>query len=265
MKNIRLVFALAVLSAMWSGLLEAAGSSAALQRGSDAYAEKRYAAAYESFLPMAEAGVREMQNVVGFMTLLGRGVQADPAVAHHWFHEAAENGSVEAMLNLATVHRADLPDIALDDDESRKWMRQLPPPPAVVYGLIVPVRDRNLVELLRITKPVLVVDSEFNFAGRKTFKMFCAGCHGFDGMAMYPGAPSFLMGERLHRSNDDLKRTVLKGKNMMPSWEDVLSESRVDDVLFYLRAIALMSRYGLLFDSGTLPDLYYIFYRPDML
>lgn len=257
--------AVVVLLAAWMVTLHAAACADDLARGLDAYADKRFAEAYAAFLPQAQAGVPEMQNLVGFMMVLGRGVLTDPGGAHQWLHKAAEGGSVEAILNLATLHRDNDYDVSANSAETAKWIGKLPSPPTVVYGVKVPEDEHKLQKILQITKPVLVVDPEFKFSGRKIFKTFCGGCHGFDGMAVYPGAPSFLMGERLQRGDNELKRSVLKGKNMMPSWENILPESHIDDTLFYLRAIATLSRYSLFFDLGSPPKMHFIFYDSDIL
>jgi len=39
-----------------------------------------------------------------------------------------------------------------------------------------------------------------NTEGADVFLTFCAGCHGVDGFAAYPAAPSFSMGDRLHKT-----------------------------------------------------------------
>jgi len=259
------MWACAALLASTAAYLYAAVLPDEIERGLSAYADKRYSEAYELFLSQAQTGAPDMQNLVGFMMVVGRGVLTDPGGAHQWLHKAAEGGSVEAILNLATLHRNHDYDVSANSAETGKWIEKLPSPPTVIYGVKVPEDEHKLQKILQITKPVLVVDPEFKFPGRKIFKRFCGGCHGFDGMAVYPGAPSFLMGERLQRSNNELKISVLKGKNMMPGWENILPEPHIDDALFYLRAIALLSRYSLFFDLGSPPKMHFIFYDPDIL
>ena len=48
-------------------------------------------------------------------------------------------------------------------------------------------------------------------AGGRTFQMFCAGCHGQDGLAVYEHAPSFSMGEHLQKDDRELLQSVIKG------------------------------------------------------
>lgn len=236
-----------------------------VQHGLDAYSAERYVEAYQIFLPLAEAGDPEMQNLVGFMKFLGRGTPADPVNAHRLFHEAAQDGNVEAKLNLAILHLIDAPGVNVDAEESRRWILDLPPLPAIAYGLSTAPEGRRMAEvILRTIKPVLVVDAEFNYGGKRIFNTFCAGCHGFDGLANYPGAPSFSIGERLHKSNEALKSSIVNGKNMMPSWDNLLSPLHIEQALHYLRAIALLSRYSLLVIPATPGHPYYIFYNSDL-
>jgi len=136
----------------------------------------------------------------------------------------------------------------------------------VNYGdPVLSEEKRRTIEILRTTKPVLVTDSEFNHAGKRVFTTFCAGCHGFDGLAVYPGAPSFSMGERIQRNDKDLKSSVVNGKNMMPGWGSMLSSLQIDQALHYLRAMALLSRFSPVVDFMVPDHPYFIFYDPNLL
>ena len=48
----------------------------------------------------------------------------------------------------------------------------------------------------------------YNMDGSEVYLTFCAGCHGFDGIAAYPPAPSFALGERLHQSGRRWRRPL---------------------------------------------------------
>lgn len=71
--------------------------------------------------------------------------------------------------------------------------------------------------------------------GRDVFVTYCGGCHGFDGFAYLPYAPSFSMGHRMHQSNAQLMRSILYGRDAMPSWDGKLPRDWLRDALAYLR------------------------------
>lgn len=92
--------------------------------------------------------------------------------------------------------------------------------------------------------------------GRYVFLTYCAGCHGFDGQAFYPNAPSFSMGERLLKSDAQLMQSILEGINEMPSWEGKLPMGWLENALGYIRYMAATQEV-----NGT-PDFYYVFPPP---
>lgn len=92
--------------------------------------------------------------------------------------------------------------------------------------------------------------------GRHVYLTYCAGCHGFDGQAFFPAAPSFAMGERLLKSDAELMQSIREGRNEMPSWESKLPTDWLENALGYIRYMA---------DSGETngtPDYYYVFPPP---
>lgn len=95
--------------------------------------------------------------------------------------------------------------------------------------------------------------------GQYVFLTYCAGCHGFDGLAFFPSAPSFAMGDRLMKSDSELMHSILKGTNAMPSWEDKLALEWLEQALRYVRHVANLSKNGRLGATTKLPDYYYIF------
>jgi hypothetical protein len=97
--------------------------------------------------------------------------------------------------------------------------------------------------------------------GGRVFLTYCAGCHGFDGFAFYPPAPSFSMGERLEKDNYTLLQSVLNGKGGMPPWENKLPVPLLQDAITYLRSMAARRQMGLHPRSQPLPEIYFRF-RP---
>jgi cytochrome c5 len=101
-------------------------------------------------------------------------------------------------------------------------------------------------------------DSE-NPDGAHVFLTFYAGCHAVNGFAAYPAAPSFSMGDRLHKDDDALLRSVLSGKGAMPPWEDKLSVSELRSAIRYLRRMDERVKLGLSPRQEALPAYMYRF------
>lgn len=97
--------------------------------------------------------------------------------------------------------------------------------------------------------------------GGRVFLTYCAGCHGFDGFAFYPPAPSFSMGERLDKDDFTLLQSVLNGKGSMPPWQNKLPVPMLQDAITYLRSMAARRQMGLPPRSQPLPEFYFRF-RP---
>ena len=72
-------------------------------------------------------------------------------------------------------------------------------------------------------------------AGGRIFQMFCAGCHGPDGLATYEHAPSFSMGENLQKDDRELLQSVIKGTGNMPPWGDKLAVQDLRNAIAYIR------------------------------
>ena len=95
--------------------------------------------------------------------------------------------------------------------------------------------------------------------GAHVYLRFCAGCHGFDGFSRYALAPSFALGERLYKSDDELLRSVLAGRHAMPYWENKLSIDHYRRAIAYLRLMDQRHRSGQPPRSEPLPEMHYRF------
>jgi mono/diheme cytochrome c family protein len=74
-------------------------------------------------------------------------------------------------------------------------------------------------------------------AGRATWASICSTCHGADGYATYPNAPSFSRCERLNQDDTTLLASVRDGiGGRMPPWGGFLSEQQILDAIAYARA-----------------------------
>lgn len=73
------------------------------------------------------------------------------------------------------------------------------------------------------------------FKGREVYVRDCVLCHGASGDGRLPGLRSFQESQALYRSDDALKRIVRDGKGVMPSFNGLLSDEDIRNVVIYLR------------------------------
>jgi mono/diheme cytochrome c family protein len=230
-----------------------------LQDGYDAYLSGEFSTAYRLLSPAATIENPALQNLVGLMLYRGQGISMDAAAAHELFHNAADRGIVNARRNLGVLHTIGPPGIAVDIEEAMMWFT------AAISSsnqTALETQDSQAVVPAAINTRI---NPEFKYGGngKRIYLTFCSGCHGFNGMRFFSHAPSFAMGERLTTSAEELMQTILRGKGLMPSWEDKLSESDLEDALGYLRELALRTGYGT--DSSAynqMPEIFYIFEPP---
>lgn len=72
--------------------------------GLKAIDRNHYASAYRSFKPLAENGISEAQNNLGFLYENGFGVKRNYTVAIKWYERAAEQGLPEAQHNMGMLN-----------------------------------------------------------------------------------------------------------------------------------------------------------------
>lgn len=73
--------------------------------------------------------------------------------------------------------------------------------------------------------------------GQRIYGTYCAGCHGPQGIAVMPQAPSFARGDRLMQPDPMLANTVKAGRGPMPAFLGMLNEREILDVLGYIRTL----------------------------
>ncbi len=240
-------------------VLVSAANADNLQEGYDAYLSGDFSTAYRLLSPAATIENPALQNLVGLMLYRGQGISMDAAAAHELFHNAANMGVVDACKNLGVLHTIGPPGVAVDIEEAMMWFT------AAITSCnqsALEAQDSQAVVPAAINTRI---NPEFKYGGngKRIYLTFCSGCHGFNGMRFFSHAPSFAMGERLTTSAEELMQTILRGKGLMPSWEDKLSESDLEDALGYLRELALRTGYGT--DSNAynqMPEVFYIFEPP---
>ena len=72
--------------------------------GLNAIDRSHYASAYRSFKPLAENGVAEAQNNLGFLYQNGFGVKRNYNTAIKWYELAADQGLPEAQHNMGMLN-----------------------------------------------------------------------------------------------------------------------------------------------------------------
>lgn len=74
-------------------------------------------------------------------------------------------------------------------------------------------------------------------AGAEVYAQYCRGCHGADGRGTVAGAPDFTRGQGLLSPDASLVRGLRAGGRGMPSYEVLLREHQLLDVVAYLRTL----------------------------
>lgn len=83
--------------------------------------------------------------------------------------------------------------------------------------------------------------------GQQTFDSICSSCHGDKGITEIPGIPVFSKGERMSKTDEQLKKSIKSGVNnpdnpagmTMPPYGGgpVLTDKQLSDVIAYIRTL----------------------------
>jgi len=73
--------------------------------------------------------------------------------------------------------------------------------------------------------------------GGELYAVHCADCHGASGISIMPDAPNFARNESLMKPDRHLLISINKGNNAMPSYQGILSDQDILDVIAYLRTL----------------------------
>jgi cytochrome c5 len=212
---------------------------------------------FVKFLELAKAGDEKAQHLIGFMLYFGEGVRMDRAAAHHWFHLAADQGNPTAQLNLALMHFRGEEGARRDFEEAQRYLRLAKENGSKATRLSsTPDIPDTLEELA--DRAVRLPQRQEDL-GEQAYVTFCAGCHGFNGIAAYVGAPSFAVGERMEKSDAELFRTITKGHGVMPRWENKLPDDLLFEALKFVRTLPLQYRNGIAQVLRTPPPVYFVF------
>ena len=92
------------VSAVFLGLLPFASIAETFVAGLNAVDRNHYATAFRSFRPLAESGIAEAQNNLGFLYQNGLGVRRNYSLALSWYTKSAEQNLPEAHHNLGMLN-----------------------------------------------------------------------------------------------------------------------------------------------------------------
>ncbi|MDH3762591.1 MAG: c-type cytochrome [Gammaproteobacteria bacterium] len=191
---------------------------------------------YDKFLPRAEAGDPLIQHFLGYMFFYGEGVELDYDAAHAWFHLAAEEGDFRAQRNLGVFHSRAIPRIPekfYDPEEANVWFSVAAANPENPEHTPLAIKAYNTFLASKAGKSKLATGERHS--GKSIYQGFCAGCHGFDGLASIPYVPSFAHGDRLDKSDSALAASILDGKGKMPAQGTALSSRAAAKTVAYIR------------------------------
>jgi len=73
------------------------------------------------------------------------------------------------------------------------------------------------------------------FTGAQIYNDRCAMCHGSNGKAVVAGTPDFLHTNILAKPDYELKTFINSGRGIMPSFQGVLKDREIEDVISYIR------------------------------
>ena len=93
-----------LLALIIAASFESIAQSNRFEAGIAAMNRGRFAVAYRSWLPLAEAGMPEAQLNLGLLYQSGQGVNIDLEKALYWYEQAASAGLAEAHLNLGMMY-----------------------------------------------------------------------------------------------------------------------------------------------------------------
>lgn len=99
----------------------------------------------------------------------------------------------------------------------------------LIAGLVVLLAASMLVPQAALASNVL--------EGQRIYNQHCIGCHGLGGNSVIPNAPKFSRGERLMQPDVMLMATIKSGKMTMPSFNGILRDQEILDVIAYLRTL----------------------------
>jgi len=233
-----------------TGVILAVGACASIAPVVDAGVGRTEMSLFDDVSQRAEGGDNTSQNLLGYLLFFGEHAPLDRGRSANWFSRAAEGGSAAAMANLALMYylgvgvRQDL----LRAEEYLEMARADSALPGYAFASL---------EALAYTSCAPPV--QHGNTGEQVFEKFCAGCHGWNGIATYRKSPSFALGERLDKTDAELLTSIVGGHHDMPAWGDMIPEEWLAETLPVIRSFEAEFRGGLLHTLREPPERYFRF------
>lgn len=95
------------------------------------------------------------------------------------------------------------------------------------------LKNKVFVLVLSFSSGAIYADS-----GQELYEMNCSACHGVDGVAVLPGAPSFSKGETMEKDDVQLLASISNGLKTMPPWNGILNDEEKKRSLEYIRSLS---------------------------
>jgi cytochrome c6 len=73
------------------------------------------------------------------------------------------------------------------------------------------------------------------FLGANVYNEHCVRCHGANGKGVIAGTPDFLQPNFLAKPDFELKAFIQNGRGIMPSYQGILKDREIMDVIAYIR------------------------------
>ena len=84
--------------------------------------------------------------------------------------------------------------------------------------------------------PKVVKSDVLKHPGERTYLMYCASCHGYNGQGNNGLGADFVNDKsRLAKPDAELIDDIRNGEGRMPAWGGILSDQEIRDVLAYIR------------------------------
>lgn len=103
--------------------LQAVPAMAGFTEGASAYNARNYALAFKEITPLARAGNRDAQHLLGLMYYMGRGVARDYRQAFGWHLKAAQKGKADAQYVVGAMYYTGN-SVPQDQKHAVTWFRR---------------------------------------------------------------------------------------------------------------------------------------------
>lgn len=104
----------------WKVFAEETAGGTELKQGQQAFSHKNYPETFKWFHQAAEKGNLTAESFLGYLYVVGLGVEKNPKEGFKWLKQAAEAGNADAQYNLGYMYRFD-PGVGKNDGEAFKW------------------------------------------------------------------------------------------------------------------------------------------------